>query len=400
MRSDLEFTGERFVPGIAGEIAHEHWHRYAFARRFAAGLRVLDVACGEGYGSALLSEVAAEVVGVDIAHDAVDHARTRYAHRRNVRFEQGSAAAIPLADGAVDVVVSFETLEHLPRAEQSRMLAEISRVLTKNGILVLSVPNPVEYSQARNYRNLFHLHEPPREELLAMLGVDFPAQRWYRQRRHFGSAIWSEDGGGDLEAWEGSEAQVQPARLPAAMYHVIVAARAAAVLPAAAPAVSIFSDRDEVELARFDAQAAEVLRLDGLLKERDASLAKSAEHVLHLEALVAAREQLVVERDAQLADVNAAREASEHARDAAQNERDEALRERDATAVARDEAAQARDDANTALASTRQAVTALTAETDRLERAIAAQERIIAYRQSVRWWLKLPWLRFALWWRR
>ena len=141
------------------------------------------------------------------------------------------------------------------------------------------------------------------------------------------------------------------------MYHVIVAARTAAALPVASPAVSIFSDRDEVELARFDVQAAEVLRLDGLLKERDASLAKTAEHVLHLEALIAERERLVVERDAQLAAVNAAREASEHARNVAQSERDRAVQERDAVAVARDdaarardEAAQARDDANTALA--------------------------------------------------
>ena len=61
MSADLEFTGERYVPGTAGEIAHEHWHRYAFARRFVAGRRVLDVACGEGYGSALLSEAAASV---------------------------------------------------------------------------------------------------------------------------------------------------------------------------------------------------------------------------------------------------------------------------------------------------------------------------------------------------
>ena len=53
-----EFTGERFMPGCSGEIAYEHWHRYAFARRFVGGKRVLDAACGEGYGSALLSTVA------------------------------------------------------------------------------------------------------------------------------------------------------------------------------------------------------------------------------------------------------------------------------------------------------------------------------------------------------
>ena len=64
MSEHLTFTGERFVPGIEGEIVYEHVHRYAFARRYAAGRRVLDVACGEGYGSAILAETAASVTGV------------------------------------------------------------------------------------------------------------------------------------------------------------------------------------------------------------------------------------------------------------------------------------------------------------------------------------------------
>ena len=78
MNDELPFTGERFVPGTAGEIWYEHWHRYQFAGAFAAGRRVLDAACGEGYGSALLARSAASVVGVDIAADAVAHARARY----------------------------------------------------------------------------------------------------------------------------------------------------------------------------------------------------------------------------------------------------------------------------------------------------------------------------------
>ena len=192
MPQSLEFTGERFVPGIAGEIAHEHWHRYAFARRWVDGKRVLDVACGEGYGSALLSQAAAQVVGVDIAEEAVAHARAAYASRPNLRFEHGSATALPLPDASVDVVVSFETIEHLAGPDQPRMLAEIARVLTADGVLVLSAPNPVEYSQATGYRNPFHLHEPEREELDALLAPLFPVRHWYGQRRYFGSAIWSE----------------------------------------------------------------------------------------------------------------------------------------------------------------------------------------------------------------
>src|SRR5438552_8118777 len=88
MSDPLEFTGERFVPGTEGEIAHEHWHRYAFARGLVAGKRILDVACGEGYGSALLSEVAESVVGVDIDQATIAHATETYPGRRNLRFAE------------------------------------------------------------------------------------------------------------------------------------------------------------------------------------------------------------------------------------------------------------------------------------------------------------------------
>ncbi len=385
MPSDLEFTGERFVPGIEGEIAYEHWHRYAFARPLCAGRRVLDVACGEGYGSALLADVAAAVVGIDAADEAVTHARATYARRANLRFVRASAAALPLADASVDVVVSFETIEHLPQALQPRMLAEIVRVLADGGVLLLSAPNPVEYSQARGYRNPHHLHEPPRDELDALLAPSFPACRWYRQRRLFASALWAEsDAAAGFDAWSGEAAGVAAAQPPEAMYFVVVAARDAASLPASVPALSLYSDRGESELARVDARAADVLRLDALVAERDAALDRQAAHVRPLEDLVAFRERVVVERDAQLAAVNAARAAAEA--------------QRDATAAERDRSEESRAQAQADLGSARQAGEALQAEVDRLERAIGAQERIIAYRQSARWWLALPWLRVRLWW--
>ena len=397
MATDLEFTGERFVPGVAGEIAHEHWHRYAFARRFAAGRRVLDVSCGEGYGSALLAEVAAHVTGVDVAPDAVAHARAAYGGRANLRFVRASAAALPLADASVDVVVSFETIEHLSRALQPLMLAELARVLTPAGVLVLSAPDPVEYSQARGYRNPHHLHEPPRGELDALLAAHFAARRWHRQRRWFGSALWREGAGdGTFEAWTGGGAPLAEAGLPPAMYLLVVAARDAAALPAPGPALTLFTDTDEAELARIDARAAEVLRLDGLLAERDAALDRQAAHVRHLEEIAAFRERIVVERDAQLAATNAARDGAVAAYREASAARDALARERVGVEQQLARAVAQRDDAATALASARQAQAALTAEVGRLERALAAQERIIAYRQSARWWFALPWLRVKL----
>src|SRR6187431_2556894 len=107
----LEWTGERYLPEVDGEISLEHVHRYLIARELAHNKRVLDIACGEGYGADILAGAATQVVGVDIAEKAVSHASSRYI-RPNLQFKQGTCHAIPLADSSVDLVVSFETIEH------------------------------------------------------------------------------------------------------------------------------------------------------------------------------------------------------------------------------------------------------------------------------------------------
>src|SRR2546421_10761412 len=91
-----EFTGERFLPSCSGEIAYEHWHRYAFARRFVAGKRVLDAACGEGYGTGLLAAVAANVIGIDIDIATIDRARATYGDGKQIRFIASSCTSSPL----------------------------------------------------------------------------------------------------------------------------------------------------------------------------------------------------------------------------------------------------------------------------------------------------------------
>lgn len=389
MPADLEFTGERFIPGVAGEIAYEHWHRYAFARRFAAGRRVLDAACGEGYGTALLAAAATEATGVDLDAQVVAHARSTYAGHPNLRYETGSVVALPLGAGSVDVVVSFETIEHLAAADQPRMLAEFARVLAPGGLLVLSSPNKRRYSDERNYRNPFHRHELYRDDLAQLLDPWFPHRRWFHQAPSFASALWSESAGSDdagCEAWTGDAGAITPTAAPDGLYYVVVAGAAGGALPPAGPRLSLFSDRNESELARAAANAGEVLRLDALLQERDAVLER---HAVALRRV----EELVAKRDAELVAVNAARESLQQAviatgttLDAARHERGEAIA-----------LAETRESALSALRTTQ---SALQAEQRRLEAALAAQERIIAYRQSVRWWLQLPWLRVRLMWRR
>jgi hypothetical protein len=276
-------------------------------------------------------------------------------------------------------VVSFETIEHLPAHAQGAMVDEFARVLGERGLLVISSPNRPEYSEARDYRNPFHLHELDREELARLLHGAFPAQRWFRQRRYLGSALWSESAGVGHETLCGDADGVDAAQLPEALYFVVIAARTPEALPAQCPALSLFSEADEREWQRLDTQAREVLRLDDLLKARDRALDAQAAHVVHLESLISYRDRIISERDAQvqaLHDTLRAAEATQTALGAQLGE------------------------ATTALGSARQAAEALDAERLRLERAIAAQERIIAYRQSARWWMQLPWLRMRHLWQK
>lgn len=74
----MKFTGERFIPGVNGNIDLEHLHRYRFCIDFIADKDVLDIACGEGYGSAMISAHARKVWGVDISAEAISHAQSEY----------------------------------------------------------------------------------------------------------------------------------------------------------------------------------------------------------------------------------------------------------------------------------------------------------------------------------
>ena len=95
------------------------------------------------------------------------------------------------------------------------MLAEFARVLTPDGVLVLSVAQSGRVLARRaTTRNPFHLHELDRDELAQLLAAAFPARRWYRQRRYFGSAIWSEGEAPTLEAWCGRREQRASRAMP------------------------------------------------------------------------------------------------------------------------------------------------------------------------------------------
>jgi SAM-dependent methyltransferase len=183
MTDGLEATGERLVPDLQhGEVVHaEHLARYRFTAQLAPSKRVLDAACGEGYGSRILVDAgAASVTGVDVDEQTVDHARSRYP---GAEFHVADVTSLPFEDGSFDLIVSFETIEHVPEPE--RVLAELRRVLAADGLLVISTPNKHQYL----VENEFHEREFTHEEFVAVLGGLFPSVQLVLQHNWMTSTV-------------------------------------------------------------------------------------------------------------------------------------------------------------------------------------------------------------------
>lgn len=147
---------ERFDPAEqGGRIAYEHLHRYALCREFVTGRRVLDLACGTGYGTAILATAAAEVVGVDISDAAIRQARKRYPGD-NLTFVTSDCLDLPFDTGSFDIVVANEMIEHIE--DHARLLAEVRRVLADKGMLLVSTPNKPVYNRYKA-PNIYHVSE-------------------------------------------------------------------------------------------------------------------------------------------------------------------------------------------------------------------------------------------------
>lgn len=193
----LPSDGERFIPGQDPDNEQLHLHRYLAIAPLVAGRDVLDIACGEGYGTWLMADTARHVTGVDIDAPTIARASERYA-RANLRFLTGDATEIPLADSSVDCVVSFETLEHL--VAHDAFLAEIRRVVRPGGVLFMSTPDTEVYNEGKT-PNPFHLRELDREQFAGLLKRHFAHVTLLGQRLLLGSAIWRLEGRSALTHW-------------------------------------------------------------------------------------------------------------------------------------------------------------------------------------------------------
>lgn len=166
----LPLTGERTVPGVQHENYWFRRHEIAYrdcARRIAAsgGVgRVLDAGAGEGYGTAIISELTGAVVtAVDYAHDAIAHACRNY----GLPAVRGNLVAMPFRDAAFDAVVSMQTIEHL--WDQPAFVTESARLLRPGGLLVITTPNRLTFPPG----NVFHSRELSALELSYLITPPF-----------------------------------------------------------------------------------------------------------------------------------------------------------------------------------------------------------------------------------
>ena len=185
-----KFTGERLETNIYNGNTINHLHRYAVSLALIKGKIILDIACGEGYGSNLMSFESSLVYGVDIDEETIERANSKY-KRDNLKFLTGTTSKIPLESNSIDVVISYETLEH--HDEHEKMMIEIKRVLKPEGILLISTPDKHFYSDKRNYKNSFHVKELYKSEFIYLINKHFKNYQLYSQSYINGSSIILKD---------------------------------------------------------------------------------------------------------------------------------------------------------------------------------------------------------------
>lgn len=213
---------ERASPGP------ERQARYRWASRLAAGGRVLDAACGGGWGTAVLAESAAGAVGVDFSPAAIADARRDYGEVAN--FQEGDLRRLPFDAGEFDCVVCFEAIAHVADPEQA--LDELRRVLRPGGRLLVSTPNRDVYPGG----NPLHLREMTSEDLEGLLAARFANVAMHRQQAYFASLLCGTAMLAQRDPTEQIEAAVRkiPGGPPGSELHAVAVATDGE--PAAAPA--------------------------------------------------------------------------------------------------------------------------------------------------------------------
>lgn len=172
------------LPWYNKQTYYDHVSRYEFAAMKVTKKKVVDIASGSGYGSQILAKSGAKyVIGVDISKEAVRYASKNYPYK-NIKFKQGNAENIQINDESIDVVVSYETLEHVKNYK--KFLKEVKRILKKKGTFIVSTPNKLLGSESANP---FHVKELSEKEFSYELEKIFKTVEIYGQKPMHGKYL-------------------------------------------------------------------------------------------------------------------------------------------------------------------------------------------------------------------
>lgn len=165
-------TVERVVPGELSweEYGLEHQQRYEYFKSYYAGKKILDCACGSGYGSFYISNSgASSVLGIDIAEDIIEANKSNYKNS-NLQYKKEDCTDLRVLKETFDVIVSFETIEHL--TDPLLFIKSAKESLNPGGIFICSTPNKMRLSGA-GHINKYHLHELHYEEFYQAMAESF-----------------------------------------------------------------------------------------------------------------------------------------------------------------------------------------------------------------------------------
>lgn len=216
----VQWSGERLETFVFNEATLEHLHRYSIAKSVSKNKVVLDIACGDGYGSYLLASEAFTVVGIDINEGVINSAKQRY-KRSNLSFKKGNITEIPCHSNTFDIVISFETIEHIE--EQHKMLDEIRRVIKPEGLFMVSTPDKKNYTDRTDYNNPYHVKELYVSEFKELLQRSFKNVLLYQQSFVHGSLILQKSNSKEFTLYTGNYNELQNGINPEPMYWIALA---------------------------------------------------------------------------------------------------------------------------------------------------------------------------------
>lgn len=302
----IKFTGERFIPGIEDDaLTVEHIQRYRSVLQLVKGKKVLDIACGEGYGTEILSAGAEEIIGIDIDTGSVQRAKNKY-QKQNLTYLVGDITAIPVSDHSIDIVVSFETIEHVEEIQQQQFLIEIKRVLKPEGILIISTPNKAIYSDRHQYQNKWHKKEFYKEEFQKFLQKEFQYLTFYHQYDEVLNVIEQEEVSKEAAFFRGREREGK--------YYIVIASNQSP-LPVIQPVLTMRSEEEyERCLVRIQCLQQEeeernlhIQKLDQEIENKDSRIVELQEseinrnvHIDKLDQEIAEKNQVIQENRKQL----------------------------------------------------------------------------------------------------